>query len=148
MSAWMFVVSILLLGIVSILWAYRGPKNFLEYIKTKDGKGVLKGIILFVSLGIVLVIFSAVANADTKGKWFAWGELFMGLDQTFNQSPMCHDGDYSDKITSNGGLRINVFESGDSKFSLNGKYTHHSCAFNPDDASYDALGIEATYKLW
>ena len=29
-----------------------------------------------------------------------------------------------------------------------GKYTHHSCALNPDRNSYDALGVELEWCVW
>ena len=57
-------------------------------------------------------------------------------------------GDVNDHLTSNGGLVQNIMISDDDNLQLNAKYTHHSCALDPDDRSYDALGAEISYRFW
>ena len=59
---------------------------------------------------------------------------------------MCVAGSVDDQSGSNIGLKLNVYKQG--RFSLNSKYTHHSCAFGKDSKSYDALGIELKYRFW
>jgi hypothetical protein len=63
---------------------------------------------------------------------------------------MCEQetGDGKDRLTSNGGVALNIYRSPDKDFNFNTKYTHHSCAFNNDADSYDALGLEVSYKLF
>ena len=74
----------------------------------------------------------------------------MGLDVPYSQSPQCvsNSTQVDDKTTSNLGIVVNLYESPDTKFRSNIKYTHHSCAFNTDVRIYDALGVEFTYKIF
>src|SRR5690606_8914293 len=110
---------------------------------------VLAGIVGFIAFGLVLTLLSQCARADEdKGEWFAYGEVYLGADYTTQLSPMCDEGGPDDRLTSNGGIRANVYQSADKRFELNAKYTHHSCAFSGDNESYDAVGFELTYRLW
>ena len=145
-SGLLFIATTLIVAIVAILWAYKSPSNAIRYFKTSEGKKVLKGILAFIAFGVILVLATACnpAHAD----WFEYGEVYIGLDRTNEVSPQCLQDGPDDKMTSNGGIRANVYQSDDKRFSLNGKYTHHSCAFNPDRNTYDGAGIEIVYRLW
>lgn len=139
----LFLSSILVITILVILGFVSSPT---KYFKTKEGKGVLVGIVAVLGVSIALVlIFPSKAQAD-EYKYLSSAELFVGLDNTRKISPMCTTGVNSDKLTSNVGLKASIISTAVS--SVNLKYTHHSCAVNPDNKSYDALGVEVTYKLW
>ena len=150
-SGYLFLLVCIGLAAAALLAVFKKPKHMINYFKTKEGKGVLFGIVAFIGAGAIIVFASsAMAKAhDYKtGSWFNYGEVFLGMDNTNKQSPQCHDGNNSSRLTSNGGLRFNIYESGDERFSFNTKYTHHSCAFNSDNKSYDAIGLEASYKFF
>lgn len=146
-SALMFVLAVLAIAAILILLVFKSPKAALAYFRTPGGKQARTGILLFVGIGVLAVLIAEQARGDT-GRWFAYGELYLGIDHALKQSPQCERDGPDDKWTSNGGLRVNVFQSGDRRFEVNGKYTHHSCAFNVDRNLYDAVGVEATYRLW
>jgi hypothetical protein len=140
-----YVLALIVSLVVWFLWSFRG-KSFSEiksYFKSDDGLGVLKGIVIAVVFAMVLVILPGCS-----GTYFNDASVYAGLDYTKNQSPQCEDSGPDSHTTSNLGLRGNIYESEDGKFRTNAKYTHHSCAFSPDDASYDAVGIEMEYKIW
>lgn len=139
----LFTISILVITALSILVFVKSP---LQYFKTKEGKGVAVGIVLavLISLGIAL-LFPAKAEAL---EYFQSGEVFVGLDYTKKISPMCDVGVNNDKLTSNLGLKAAILTSDDRTTDVSFKYTHHSCAVNPDNKSYDAIGIEVKHILW
>lgn len=137
-----FIVAMIVTTVGWAAWSLRN-ESFIEYFKTRDGLGILKGIVLAILFAVILAASSKVFAEDG---WFTEGEVFAGIDQTFNPSPMCIRGSVDDKATSNIGIRVNVWESGN--FSIRSKYTHHSCAFGEDDSGYDAIGIELVFKLW
>lgn len=130
---------------IALLWVFKSPKRLKEYFATKEGKRIAFGIVLVLLISTVAV---SVKAEETGVNYFEWGELYVGLDYTKNPSPMCDPGPKSDRLTSNLGFRANILESTDKLFALNGKITHHSCAFNGDAASYDSLGVELTYRFW
>lgn len=140
----------LVLFMTAIVSAYvsRGSiKRLYTYLfLTTQGQGALKGIVLFVGIGIVLALLTGCSNA----RYMTEAELFLGVDNTFSRSPQCHDQTdlliNNNRLTSNGGAKVTLAEVGVSK--LNFKYTHHSCAFNEDRESYDAFGFEATTLLY
>jgi len=147
-SLMMFILGVIAmaLGITATVFKY-DFKKMKSYFLTEDGKGVLTGIVLFVLIGIGIAMLSIPVHA-AEGKYFAYGEVYLGMDRTFKASPQCDPGIISDKLTSNGGVRINLYQSADKRFEFNTKYTHHSCAFNSDSKSYDAAGVELTYRFW
>lgn len=132
------LVAVLIWGGLSL----RGV-NIKEYFSTKTGKGILKGILLAVAFALVFALFSG--KAEAKG-WFNYAEVFAGLDYTKNTNPMCVAGEVDERSGSNIGLIFNIYEQ--DRFTLNSKYTHHSCAFGEDNRSYDGLGIELKYRFW
>lgn len=147
-SELMFLLSIIATLVVMMLIVFKSPKAILEYFKTKDGKGILKGIVLAIVFSLLLVVASVAFSDEEKGEWFAYGEVYVGMDRTNLQSPQCYSKGKDDKLTSNIGLKSNIYRSFDKKFEFNAKYTHHSCVFNRDNYGYDAVGVEFTYKLW
>lgn len=147
------VVSLVVAIIVTAFFFKKSGVDFVDYIKTREGKGALASAIKFiaVAVSVVLVWGALTSSAEAKvsrGDWLAYSEVFVGLDHTFSQSPQCEIGSVSDRVTSNGGFRANVYRSVDRAFHANIKYTHHSCAFNDDRNSYDAIGIEIVYRFW
>lgn len=142
----LFSIAIIVTALLSIVIAYKTPKEAVRYLKTPEGKRVLFGIVVF-TLASILIAASSKVLAD-KPNWFTYGEVFAGIDYTKNLSPQCDQGGADDRATSNGGLRLNIYRSDDELFHLNSKYTHHSCAFSPDRESYDALGLEVNYKFF
>ena len=147
------VISLVLAVVFGLLFWRIGFKNIIPYFKTKDGKGVAKGIILaplvILVLGLLIWLLPGNANAQTlQGTWFNDASVFMGIERTKKLSPQCHGGGYDERSTSNMGVRANVWQSASGNVRLNGKYTHHSCAINPDRNSYDALGVEVEWIVW
>lgn len=147
-SGILFILAVLCVALIALLVVFKSPGRMVRYFKTKEGKGVLAGIALFISFGVIFVFGPKVFAEERHGTWFKYGEVFLGLDSTNHQSPMCDDGQNSSRLTSNGGLRFNIYQSGDKRFEFNTKYTHHSCAFNADSKGYDAPGIELNYKFF
>lgn len=153
--------------IVGVLVWRRIPKPS-EYFKTKDGKGALVGLLgavpLLSTLCVVLVVVLATlvfllapvkahaqampSTALFPGTWFNDASLYMGLDYPRKLSAQCVAGGYDDRSTSNMGLRMNVWESTNERVRVNAKYTHRSCALNPDRNTTDAIGLEVEVKLW
>ena len=82
------------------------------------------------------------------GTWFNDATVFLGIDHTKKVSPQCRDGGFDDRSTSNLGMKLNVWESPSKNVRVNAKYTHHSCAINPDNRSYDGVGVEVEWKVW
>lgn len=153
-SAVMFSVAIVLVAVFLTLLVFgfsvRRAWRYFRY--DSDGRSVLKGIVLFILFGLALAALSLYAKPavaeEPKGEWFAYGEVFLGVDYTKKLSPQCEAGGPNDYVTSNGGLRVNIYQSADNRFEFNTKYTHHSCAYSPDREQYDALGVELTYRIW
>ena len=141
----MFIIAILSIALALIL--------YVKIVKKTKIKGnAMSGIVGFLLFGIIIGGVAQCAKADDL-KWFAYGEVYLGLDLPFSEkSPQCEtvgedfDNGADDKITSNGGLRLNIIKQGG--FEVNSYYLHKSCAVADDDLTYDAYGIEAAYKLW
>lgn len=144
-SAVEFVVTLLVLLTAWLLWSLRG-RNLREYFRTKTGLGILKGIVIAVLFAVGLVVISTLAGCS--GTYVNDASVYAGLDRTKKLSPQCEDVGPDTRTTSNLGLRLNLYQSRDERFRTNTKYTHHSCAFSPDDRQYDAVGLEMEYKLW
>lgn len=143
-----FVVTVLGLLVLAMLIFIGPPSKVKEFFSTADGKQARHGIVFFIGVGllaVLIVLFSDKAKAE-DAKYFSYAELYIGADSTFDVSPQCNPGENSDRITSNGGVRVSMVRF--QRFSLNAKYTHHSCAFNTDRFAYDAIGFEASFLLW
>lgn len=148
-------------GILSALFAYVSYKikksdkwnSISEYWEHSEGteKPIWKGVIniIVIPLLVVLLLFTASKLVKAEEiKYLDYTSVFIGLDYTQNPSPFCEREGVNDRITSNMGVKQNILYYKRPKYTheLNGKYTHHSCAINPDsDNSYDAIGI--VYEL-
>lgn len=133
--------------IVYMLLKLRGT-SWREYFSTKDGKGILRGIII-APLAILLIgLVFALLPTCAKAEWFNDATVFAGLDYTKNQSPQCKVNQIDNHGTSNLGVKLNVWQSASENIRVNSKYTHHSCALGVDDKSYDAFGVELEWRVW
>lgn len=139
-SALMFILAVITLTVGTLLWKV-GPSNIKDFFKTRGGKGILKGIVLAVTFSLLFAGVGLLSGCVNHASVYA------GLEDTKQNSPMCSDRK-GDQVTSNIGLKANLFESKDKRFATNVKYTHHSCAFADDGESYDALGVELEYKFY
>ena len=148
MDVIIFVGLMLVVLLAYIAWRLRG-KNWIEYFKTKDGLGILRGIIIaplaVLIIGVVLALLPSKAEAGT---WFNDASVFAGLDYTKKISPMCDANDIDDRGTSNLGVKMNLWQSESKNVRVNPKYTHHSCALGADNKQYDAVGVELEWKVW
>ena len=143
-----FVLTTLLLLAVVTIYAFwgKGWPYVKSYFASDAGKGVLKGIILATGSVTLLAILSTVVGCS--GTYLNEASVYAGLDSTKNISPQCEAEGPNDRLTSNLGARVNLYESEDGRFSNNLQYTHHSCAFNIDATGYDAYGFQLDYKIW
>lgn len=138
-----FMIFMVVMLLAWMLWALR-KVNIINYFKTKTGLGILKGIVIV----LVLCIGLAMGRCALAGEFFADASIYAGLDYTFKPSPQCKTNGEDCHSTSNVGARLNIYQSSDKAFRFNAKYTHHSCAFNEDRNTYDAIGGEMEYRLW
>lgn len=162
-DAWLVVLIVLAIVAGLLLWKI-GPKNLKAYFSTKDGLGVLKGIVAapIVIILIALALFAVSLLLPSKahageldtgfrvpGTWFNDASVFMGLDQTRKAvSPQCQDSGPDTRTTSNMGARMNIWQSDSKNVRVNAQYTHHSCAISPDRQSYDGIGIQVEWRIW
>ena len=140
----LFSTSVVVIALLAVAIYVKSPA---QYFKTKDGRGVLFGIAAATGAALSLALFVFSLKSEAL-EYFQSGEVFIGLDQTIKISPMCSTGPNDDRLTSNLGFRASVVSSDDKRASINFKYTHHSCAVNPDSRSYDATGVEVIYRAW
>lgn len=140
----LFISSVIAIALLSIAIFVKRPT---QYFKSGEGKGVLFGIVAAIGVCTSIALFAFSLKSQAL-EYFKSGEVYLGLDATNKMSPMCYAGENSDRLTSNLGARFSLLKSNDGQASINFKYTHHSCAFNPDNRAYDALGLEAVYKIW
>jgi hypothetical protein len=141
MDSMLFILAVSTITLLAVVIFVKNP---VSYFKSKEGKKVAVGIILaiLISAGISIIF----PHKAYSFEYFSSAEVYAGLDYTKKLSPMCDVGVNNDKLTSNLGLKVSAIAS--QYTSVNLKYTHHSCAVNPDHLSYDAAGVEVVYKLW
>ena len=120
--------------------------NPIKYFKTDAGRGVFGGIWKAVVFVLLVAVLGALSGCS--GKWHNGASAFAGLEAAKKLSPQCKDEGPDNRTTSNLGLKYHAYQSKDKRFKGDVVYRHHSCAFSPDDASYDALGFELEYKFW
>ena len=140
----LIAVVVLVLGVIAI----KDWKGFTQHEKFKNVPG---GIIMALSLAAIVGFFMWSANSKAEGTYFNYLEMFVGIDYDYKNQIFCQkpapDIVSDDKLTSNVGFRGNMYRSEDKKFEFNLKYQHHSCAYNQDRPTYDAAGIEFTYRI-
>ena len=124
-----------------------GVGDLKDWSKSKDGKQALKGIRMALTFCVVVVLVSLVTGCS-QGTFFNDVRAFAGLESTLKPSPMCIESSTDNRWTSNLGVKANIYETNDERLRVNTQYIHHSCAFGVDDRDYDAIGLEAEYKIW
>lgn len=150
----LLVVALVVAVVVGLLLWRVGPKNIKAYFSTKEGKGAARGIVLgplvivLIALAGWLVLPTPARAQPIPGTWFNDAGVFLGIDRTKKLSPMCDGGGYDERSTSNLGAKLNVWQSPSGNVRFNAMYTHHSCAINPDNRSYDAMGIQVEWRFW
>lgn len=138
-SGLIFVLSILGMIAFGLFAMWLNGADLRKQFSGRKGKGILNGIVIVFGLAVLIVITdSAIAHDRTVS-------IFVGLDHTKNTSPMCDPGGVDPRTTSNLGAKWRMYETDNERFHAHLKYTHHSCAFNPDSKSYDALGVMMEY---
>lgn len=86
---------------------------------------------------------------DTRyGHFLNHAYVFAGVDYTRKVSPQCVAGSMQDRLTSNMGMGLNVWQSPSRKVWLDLQWTHHSCVVGVDRNSYDGFGVRATWFPW
>ena len=150
----MFDLTVALIGMLSVisvtlLWVFRGKVlDTVHYFK--ENLGVTKGIIMFTGAFILLAVLSLwarKANAEEL-TYFNYGEVYVGMDYTKKLSPQCEDEGPNNRLTSNGGVKVNLIRTKSRIVEINSYYLHHSCAYSEDREQYDAFGVQVTWKLW
>tara|TARA_R110002153_G_scaffold252016_1_gene409685 strand:- start:1556 stop:2020 length:465 start_codon:yes stop_codon:yes gene_type:complete len=149
-SAALFVgISITVIALWIAL-VFRGVPigNVIDYFK-KNSK-IFSGIKFAIIFSIFFVAVGYISGCSTSsGTYLNSATVYSGIDYSLvRPSPQCTSEGVDDRSTSNLGLKVNLFTSTDRKYKTNLKYTHHSCAFNPDQNLYDAVGIEFEYGFW
>lgn len=148
-DALLYVVLMVAVLLAYMAWRLRGV-NWREYFSTRDGLGILRGIVLAPAaiLLIGFVLWLILPSRAIAGTFFNDASVFVGLDYTNKLSPQCERNSVDDRGTSNLGARLNLWESESRAVRVNSKYTHHSCALGADDKQYDAVGVELEWKVW
>lgn len=98
----------------------------------------------------VLKSYTAKASwLDTRyGHFLNHAYVFAGVDYTRKVSPQCVPGSMHDRLTSNMGMGLNMWQSPSRKVWLDLQWTHHSCVIGVDRNSYDGFGLRATWFPW
>ncbi|ASD50473.1 hypothetical protein FDI24_gp191 [Acidovorax phage ACP17] len=157
MSGLIYVLILVFAVVVPLILVKVGwkPSKLKAYFwDTKQGKGILKGIVLGVGVLVVAGSLMTCANnvhaqpIKVPGTFFNDASVFMGLDHTKKLSPQCVAGGIDDRTTSNLGARLNVWQSPAKDVRFNLQYTHHSCALNVDRNGYDAIGVQVEWTPW
>ena len=108
----------------------------------------ITGIAVLISIVIAIFALKAEAASDMEGSYFNFTSVFIGIDHTPRVSPQCVEGGTDDKLTSNLGLRQNIWQSSNKIHDVTFKYTHHSCVFSKDRNGYDGFGVEYNWYLF
>lgn len=148
--------GIIIAVVIAILLLRVGPKNLPSFFKTKDGKGAIASMLLGIGVILVVGVLMALGNKahassvlDNRfGHFFNYAYTFAGIDYTRKVSPQCVAGSQDDRLTSNMGFGLNVWESTGRRVSMDIQYTHHSCVIGVDRNSYDGLGLRVIWKPW
>lgn len=130
-----------------------GIKHLPAWAKSKEGKGALASMALGVLVIFVVGLLASNAQAqsvlDTRyGNFLNNAYVFAGIDYTRKVSPQCVAGSQNDRMTSNIGFGVNMWQSPSKNVFLDLQYTHHSCVIGVDRNSYDGMGIKATWIPW
>ena len=158
MKEFALFVGIIIAVVIAIVLLRVGPQNLPAFFKTKDGKGAIASMLLGIGVIVVVGVLMALGNkahAQTStlldnryGHFFNYAYTFAGVDYTRKVSPQCVAGSQDDRLTSNMGFGLNVWESTSRRVSMDLQYTHHSCVIGVDRNSYDGLGLRVIWKPW
>lgn len=130
-----------------------GIKQLPAWAKSKAGKGALAsmalGVIVILAAGFLASKAQAQSVLDTRYGYFLNNAyVFAGIDHTRKVSPQCVPGSQSDRMTSNMGMGLNLWQSPSRRVLLDLQWTHHSCVLGVDRNSYDGAGIRVTWIPW
>ena len=146
---WAITVAIIAIGVTVFKYNQKGIP--LSNLFKREGLGILRGIIIFILFPIIIWLIIGHYTKVWADEWrgFSYTEITIGGEQTFKQSPMCEQGEPSDKLTSNGEIKQNIVEYKTNRFawSTDVGYRHHSCWMNEDRFNYDALFISTSLKI-
>lgn len=126
------------------------PAAVVTYLKST---GAWTGIVVFTG-GLTIAVFvlsliSQKVNAE-EVEYFKYTAVTIGLDyditdHDYGHGVFCYKGKTSDRITSNGSIQQHLV--GYKDIELLGQYTHHSCAFEKDQPTYDAVGFAVKWTF-
>ena len=142
-------------GLLTILLGYVFYKSdwsvtkFKEnWIKSEGTKTpIWRAVLVILSVPILMAAVLYAANVEaSEYKWFDEATVYVGLDYTYNASPLCQDYGVNDHLTSNMGFTQSIVKK--DRMNVSAKYTHHSCAVSADKNSYDAIGIMIEWEIW
>ena len=119
-----------------------------NWVRAEGGKtSLLKGLSVILLVPILFGALLHSCNVEAEEiKWINGASVFVGIDNTSSPSPFCEEIGINDRLTSNIGFVQNIATT--NEFNVGTKYTHHSCALNPDDNAYDSIGIVLEWKLY
>lgn len=145
--------AIILVVIVLALVLGIGVKQLPAWVKSKAGKGAIASMLLGVGVVLIVGLLASKAQAqsvlDTRYGYFLNNAyVFAGIDHTRKVSPQCVAGSQSDRMTSNMGMGVNLWQSPSRRVLLDLQWTHHSCVLGVDRNSYDGAGIRVTWVPW
>lgn len=147
----LFLISMVIAVSSFITFKVKGV-NVKDFIK-KDNNSIKSALTAIVGLSIIaflisLIPFNANSSSSFDGRWFDDAGVYVGLDYTNGSSPQCSEAIFEDRGTSNLGAWMNIWKSKNDIFSVDAKYTHHSCYLGKDENIYDAAGIQIEWKVW
>ena len=156
-----FIFGGIILVVIALVIIFGiGPKNVIQWAKSKAGKGAIASMVLGVTVivvaGILVTLATGLFNKshaqlvlDTRyGNFLNNAYVFAGIDHTRKVSPQCVAGSTQDKLTSNMGMGVNVWQSPSKRVHMDFQYTHHSCVLGVDRNSYDGVGLRVTWYPW
>lgn len=147
------IFAVLLLAMLVVL----KPRGIVAWYKGKDGKGALAsaalGIAVVIVGGCLIAFLTGQAHAQSVldnryGHFFNHAYTWAGIDYTRKVSPQCVPGSTDDRLTSNMGFGLNLYQTPSRRVDVDLTWTHHSCVFGSDRNSYDGLGLKVTWRPW
>ena len=147
------IFVVLFLSMVIVL----KPRGISAWYKGKDGKGALAsaalGIIVVCVGGLLIYLLTGQAKAQSVldnryGHFINHAYTWAGIDYTRNVSPQCVPQSTDDRLTSNMGFGLNLYQSPSRRVDVDMTWTHHSCVFGSDRNSYDGIGLKVVWRPW
>lgn len=147
------ILVVLLLSMLIVL----KPRGIIAWYKGEDSKGALASAALGIAVvfvgGCLISLLTGQAKAQSVldnryGHFLNHAYTWAGIDQTRNVSPQCVPGSTADRVTSNMGFGLNLYQSPSRRVDVDLTWTHHSCVFGSDRNSYDGLGLKVVWRPW